>query len=257
MSDRFAGLVKLPRVPARRLLADANVKLDTALESPASAGVEEVLAELEEKGEVEDMMLLLACALPARERVWWACLAARDVIDPKAKPPLSLTTSEAWVYEPTEANRLAARNSMDVADAMDDTTNCATAVLFFDGTLGPADLAEHPAPAGAAELSVWAMNMIAYGHVGEVMEEMGQVLVERALDIARGGSGQIPAPLPPEPEPEDEDDGFPEDPPEEEEEPEEEEDEEDDEDDDEDKDGKGAAAAGRDGKNAKAKETAT
>lgn len=255
MSDRFAGLVKLPRVPARRLLADANVKLDTRLESPASASIEEVLAELDEKGEVEDMLLLLACALPARERVWWACLAARDVIDPAEKPPLSLTTSEAWVYEPTEANRIAARNSMDVADATDDTTHCATAVLFFDGTLGPADLAEHPAPAGAAELSVWAMNMIAYGHVAETMDEMAQVLIDRALDIARGGSGQIPAPPPPEPEEEDEDDGFPEDPPEEDDEEEEEdaeedEDEEEEEEEEDDEDTKSAAAT------TKARETA-
>lgn len=242
MSDRFAGLVKFPCVPARRLLADANVKLDTHLDSPASATIEEVLAELDEKGEVEDMLLLLACALPARERVWWACLAGRDIIDPSQKPPLSLTTSEAWVYEPTEANRIAARNSMDVADATDDTTHCATAVLFFDGTLGPADLAEHPAPAGAAELSAWAINMIAYGHVAETMDEMAQVLIERALDIARGGSGQIPAPPPPEPEVEEEDDSFPEDPPEDDEE-EEEEDEEDDEDDAEDEnDGKKVAA---------------
>ncbi len=232
MSERFAGLVKLPRVPARRLLADANVKLDTRLESPAAAPIEDVLVELEAKGAVTDMMLLLACALPPRERVWWACLAARDVIDPEEKPPLSLTTSEAWVFEPTEANRIAARNSMDLADASDDTTNCATAVLFFDGTLGPADLAEHPAPAGAAEVSVWMMNMIAWGHVAETMDEMAQVLIERALDIARGGSGQIPAPPPPEPEEEDEDDGFPADPPEEEEEEEEEEPEEDDDEDD-------------------------
>jgi hypothetical protein len=252
MSERFAGLVKLPRVPARRLLADANVKLDTHLESPVSATIEEVLIELGEKEEVEDMLLLLACALPARERVWWACLAARDVIDPAEKPPLSLTTSEAWVYEPTEANRIAARNSMDVADATDDTTHCATAVLFFDGTLGPADLAEHPAPAGAAELSAWAMNMIAYGHVAETMDEMGQVLIDRALDIARGGSGQIPAPPPPEPEEEDEDDGFPEDPPDDEDEEEEEEEEsEDEEDEDEEADGKAKTAA------AKAKETST
>jgi hypothetical protein len=223
MSERFAGLVKLPRVPARRLLADANVKLDTRLESPASASIEEVLAELAEKDEITDMLMLLACALPPRERVWWACLAARDVIDPSEKPPLSLTASETWVYEPTEANRIAARNSMDLADASDDTTNCATAVLFHDGTLGPADLAEHPAPAGAAELSVFAMNIIAWGHVAETMDEMGQVLIERALDIARGGSGQIPAPPPPEPEEEEEDDGFPDDPPDEEEDDEDEE----------------------------------
>ncbi len=49
MNERFADLTKLPRQPAARLLALANAKLQTPLESPASAPVEAVLAELEGK----------------------------------------------------------------------------------------------------------------------------------------------------------------------------------------------------------------
>ncbi|OZA10157.1 MAG: hypothetical protein B7Y02_11245, partial [Rhodobacterales bacterium 17-64-5] len=91
MSERFSGLTKLIRQPAARLLAHANAELDTELTSPASASVEVVLAELDQKGAVIDMLRLLSVALPPRERVWWACLAARDSLAPGAKvpPPLA------------------------------------------------------------------------------------------------------------------------------------------------------------------------
>jgi hypothetical protein len=194
MSERFAGLVKLPQQPARRILATAGVKIETKLESPASASVEVVLQELAAKKGYTDMFMLLACALPPRERVWWACLAARDMVDPAGKPPLSLTASEAWVFKPTEENRIAAQKSIEVAEPMDTSVHVATAVVFFDGTLGPGDLAEHACPLGGAELSVFAMNVIAYCRDANQMDLMADVLVDRALDIARGGSGSIPAP---------------------------------------------------------------
>ncbi len=229
MSERFAGLVKLPQQPARRILATAGVKMNTKLESPASASVEVVLQELVEKKAQADMLLLLACALPPRERVWWACLAARDVIDPTEKPPLSLTTSEAWVFKPTEENRIAAQKSIEVAEPMDKTVHVATAIVFFDGTLGPGDLAEHACPPGAAELSAFAMNIIAFCRDPDQMDLMADVLVDRALVMARGGSGNIPAPpmTPEEVEEEEEEEVLIE---------EEEEDEEDEEDEDEDED---------------------
>jgi hypothetical protein len=194
MSERFAGLVKLPQQPARRILATAGVKIESKLESPASASVEVVLLELASKKAYTDMFMLLACALPPRERVWWACLAARDVVDPTEKPPLALSTSEAWVFKPTEENRIAAQKSIEVAEPMDETVHVATAVVFFDGTLGPGELAEHACPPGGAELSVFAMNVIAYCRDPDQMDLMADVLVDRALDIARGGSGNIPAP---------------------------------------------------------------
>jgi hypothetical protein len=197
MTERFKDLVKISDAPAAKQLAAANVVLRTRLEAPASAPPEVVLAELEQKQAWIDMLHLLAVLLPPRERVWWACLAARDYIGPKSKDdPLSLTASEAWVFKPDEDHREAARQSLDNAYVDDETVHCATAVLYADGTLGPGDLSEYPAPAGAAETSAFAMNVVALGELSDKFDMHVQVLIDRALDIARGGNGKIAEPAP-------------------------------------------------------------
>ena len=111
MSDRYKSLSKLPNQPAARLLAQANCKLQTQLVSPASATIETVLIELEGLKAYADMLMLLACCLPPRERVWWSCLAARDVIPDPAHLPPPLAASEAWVFNPTTDNRQAAADA--------------------------------------------------------------------------------------------------------------------------------------------------
>lgn len=192
MSERFKDLNKIPKVPAAKMLARANTLLKTPLESPASAMPEVVLEELDSKGAKIDMLRLLAILLPPRERVWWACLAARDYIGPKSdKDPPSLATSEAWVFDPNDENKEAARATIDNAYVDDDTVNCAISVMYSDGTLGPGDLAQYPAPAGAAEVAAFAMNVVALGELSDRFEEHVQLLIDRALDIARGGSGRL------------------------------------------------------------------
>ncbi|MDU9006186.1 DUF6931 family protein [Sedimentitalea todarodis] len=192
MSDRFKDLIKFPQEPAAKVLSQANIRLDTLIDAPASASADVVLAELQAKEEWIDMLLLLSSLLPVRERVWWACLAARDYIGPKShKDPPSLAASEVWVFDPTEENRETARATLDHAYVDDDTVNCAVAVLYCDGTLGPGDLAEYPAPAGASELAAFAMNVVALGELSDRFDAHVQVLIDRALDIARGGSGKV------------------------------------------------------------------
>jgi hypothetical protein len=192
MSERFKNMVKVPREPAAKLLAHANIRLKTRLESPASAPPEVVLEELDSKGALIDMLRLLPVLLPPRERVWWACLAGRDVPGPTpGEVTPSLAASEAWVFKPTPENRITAVDTIDLAYIDDETVNCAIAVMYADGTLGPGDLANHPAPAGAAEAAAFAMNVVALGEHSDKYEEYGQLLVDRAVDIARGGNGRL------------------------------------------------------------------
>ena len=193
MADRFSDLVKIPRQPAARLLANANASLLTELAAPASAPVEVVLRELEGKGALVDMMRLLAVALPARERVWWACLAARDMVAPGAKVPATLASAEAWVFKPGEENRAAARDAVQHAGMDDEFKHCAMAVQFHDGTLGPGDMAQHPAPPGGAEVAAFAMAVTAIVRTGKTLEVGAGLMIDRALDIARGGSGRVGA----------------------------------------------------------------
>lgn len=191
MTDRYSDLVKLIKQPAARLLANANAELETKLAAPASAPVEVVLRELDQKGALIDIMRLLSIALPARERVWWSCLAARDLLAPGEKVPQSLAAAEAWVFKPTEENRAVAHHAVQHASMKDDTKHCAMAVQFHDGTLGPGELAQHPAPPGGSEVSAFAMNIVAIAKSGKMLDEAAGLMIARALDIARGGSGRV------------------------------------------------------------------
>lgn len=196
MTQRFSDLRKVPAHPAARLLAHENAKLRTPLSLPASAGVAEVMTALAAAGATVDMLRLMSVALPPRERTWWACLAARDLIGAVDKLPLPLELAEAWVRRPSDATRDAARTAIDVADVDDDTVLCATAVIFCDDKLGTGELATYAGPPGAASAAVFAMNIKALTGGGD-MAANGDVLIDRAIDIARGGNGQIPLPARP------------------------------------------------------------
>ena len=190
MTDRFQGLKKLPDVPAAKVLAEGGAKLQTSCDAPASAGIPDVLAELEAKGAVPDMLLLLAHALPVREAVWWACLSARDTLPDGQRPPAPLAAAEAWVLKPGEEARYAARQALDAAGD-DDTALCAMAACCADGTLGPGEYEDYDAPPGAVALSAYSMALISIYHDDERADAQGDILLERALDIARGGSGRL------------------------------------------------------------------
>ena len=191
MSDRFKDLKKIPQVPAARLLASTTLTLETPLKGPATAGVSEVLAELDEAGAVLDMLKLIAASLPPREAAWWACLAARDMLGPETEPTPSLKAAEAWVFRPSEQTRAAAFKAADAASPMDDTSICATIAVYADGSLGPDDLKELPAPDGAVAVMAMAMNIKAIEPLGGDFAETVNYLVDRALDIARGGNGRV------------------------------------------------------------------
>jgi hypothetical protein len=199
MTARFADLKKIPNEPAARMLARANARLSTPLRAPASAPVAAVLEELEAADAVVDMLRLLAIALPPRERTWWACLAARDLLPPGAEPPPPLAAAEAWVFRPGDDTRAAARAAAEAAEPGDDTSLCATAVAMCDGALGPGELAEYPAPPGGPETLVFGMAILALSRRPDAFAAHGRLLVDRALDIARGGNGRVeaaPAPAP-------------------------------------------------------------
>ncbi|ARE41181.1 hypothetical protein RGUI_3040 [Rhodovulum sp. P5] len=191
MSDRFANLKKIPDQPAMRLLAAANTKLQTKTELPASAGVPAVLAELEKAGAFVEMLRLMSVALPGRERVWWACLAGRDIIGPDAaEVPLTLSTAEHWVRRPGDETQAAVKQALDAADTDDDLTLCAMTALYADGTLGPGEMKEMSAPPGGAAAAAFGMNIMALQKLGLPIPEAADVLIDRALDIARGGNGK-------------------------------------------------------------------
>ena len=194
MSKRFENLKKVPPEPAAKMLAATNTKLQTKLALPASAPVPAVLAALEEKEAKIDMLRLISVILPPREATWWACLAARDLVGPEAKVvPPPLAAAERWVFKPTQENREIARQCFEGADMDDDTVYCAMAALYADGTMGPGEMNQHPAPPNGVSAAVFAMNLLAMRANVERMQVYLDILIDRGLDIGRGGNGRVEA----------------------------------------------------------------
>lgn len=191
MNDRFAGLQKIPKGPALRMLALSCARLGTPLTAPAAAPVGDVLAELDAAGAQVDMLRLLSVALPVRECVWWGCLAAEDVLAGR-KPTPPLDAARAWVFRPNDENRQRARQAVETADFDDDTVLCATAVTMCDGKLGPNELAQYDAPPGGAATAVFGMVLRSLASARpETLPAHTDRLIDRALDIARGGDGRL------------------------------------------------------------------
>ena len=203
MDKRYSGLKKLPQAPALRLLAAGATKLSAPLSTPANADVPTVLNALAEDLCWIDMIRLLSVSLPPREAVWWACLAGRDISGGKETP--CLIASEKWVFDPSEDNRKAVEAAIEAADTDDDTKLIGTAALYAPGNLGTSDqMKDFEAPAGALGGCVFGANMLTLSDADDPLVQL-QLVLERALDIARGGNGKVepppPQPLePPEPE---------------------------------------------------------
>ncbi len=187
-------LAKIPRQPAARMLAAAGTRLQTPLAAPASAPVETVLRELAEQGARLDMLRLLCVALPRREAVWWACLAARDIAGPGDAPATpSIAAAEAWVFGPGADTRAAAQRAMEAADIDDDTVYCAMAAVYGDGTMGPGEMQEFEAPPNAVATAVLCMNLKSLAAAAVPAKDHMAMLIRRGLDIARGGTGRVEA----------------------------------------------------------------
>jgi len=191
MSDRFSELKKIPAEPAVRMLAGVHAKLGTEIDAPASTPVETYLELLSEQDAWIDILRMLAIALPPREAVWWACIAAHDIGDPENPTPC-VKAAAAWVFDPSDENREIIRASLENIYVDDDTDLVATAAMYAPGNMGAGDMAEYPAPAGAVSSCVFGMNMLSLSESDDFDVHM-QLLIDRALDIARGGNGQIEA----------------------------------------------------------------
>jgi len=194
MIGRFANLKKIQEQPAARALAMCNFVLDSKLDLPVKTSIEETFNVLEKIDDgVLDIFRLFAATLPAREAVWWACLATRDlqsVIESDQVSPI-LSTTEKWVFKPTEENLTAVKIALDAATVDDEASLCGTAALFANGQLGPGELSEFDAPPGASAMMVFGAMVKSWSENGETLIDHENLLIERALDLARGGDGNV------------------------------------------------------------------
>lgn len=141
-----------------------------------------------------DAIKLLAHGLPKREAVWWACLAARQLLTPETDEAnvQALIAAEAWAMKPTEDNRLRCRELARTTRYETPFSWAATAASWSTGSLaGPGEAEVAPpeflyahAVAGCVTLAGGLLN------VSEPREGMRH-LIHQGINLAEGGNGLL------------------------------------------------------------------
>ncbi|HKG93341.1 MAG TPA: hypothetical protein VKA84_15650 [Gemmatimonadaceae bacterium] len=93
-------------------------------------------------GRHADAIRFLAHAIPKREAVWWAWMAARRALPPGDPPPKlrgALDATERWLTQPSEEHRRAAMAAAEVA-GLGTAAGCAALAAFLSGgSIAPPD----------------------------------------------------------------------------------------------------------------------
>jgi hypothetical protein len=93
----------------------------------------------------DDAIRFLAAALPKREAVWWGVLCVTDAIPkPAAEGAKAVAAAEAWVREPSEANRRTAEGAATVAGYGTPAGSLAAGAFWSGGSITPANLPPVP-----------------------------------------------------------------------------------------------------------------
>ncbi|MET4696870.1 DUF6931 family protein [Endozoicomonas lisbonensis] len=136
----------------------------------------------------------LAHALPKREGIWWACLAARftHTPDTDALQQRTLQVAESWVRNPTEELRQQAEKLAILGKYKTPDCWVATAAFWSVGSI-----ADEGAPPMAAPPYLYAhavtgaIGLAAVAESEEAINRNYQRFLSQGLDLARGGKGMI------------------------------------------------------------------
>lgn len=189
-----ATLSKITSPTAAAVCANFELEAESLPLLEETPNSEQFLRRLIEEKHYVDALGFLAHALPKREAVWWACVCARSTL--AAEPPAAelnlLGLAEAWVYDPSEANRRAAMAAAEASEFKTSSSWAAVAAFWSGGSIAPPDLQAVPPADNLTGKAVAAAVMMAVA-LGEPdkMEERYRQMLTRGLDIARGGNGSV------------------------------------------------------------------
>ena len=150
------------------------------------------LAAIAEHGLWSDALRFLAFALPKREGVWWACLAARSSLPSDAPPGMAacIDAAEQWVFRPSDESR---RATFPLAEAIGMDSPAAYAGLaayWSGGSLAPVGMPEVPPnPALCPTAVAAAVLLSAVLREPHKAEGKYKALLASGVDIASGGNG--------------------------------------------------------------------
>ncbi len=139
-----------------------------------------------------DAIRFLAYALPHREGVWWACLAARTSLAPDTPPghAETIAAAEEWVYHPSDEARRAAFAAAEKIGFKSPAAYAGLAAFWSGGSLAPPGLPEIPPDPALCPTAVSSAVLLA-AVVREPHKAEGKyrAFLTSGVDIANGGNG--------------------------------------------------------------------
>jgi hypothetical protein len=195
VSEAIGALPKIKATAAEagrhaKLGAEATALLDERM------SVAEFLGALMNAGLLRDAAQLMAQALPKRESVWWACLAARTMVAADTPPPVvaALDAAEAWVYQPSEEKRRAAMEKAQATQYDHPGVWAAVGAFWSGGSMAPPNAPAVPPAEHLTGVAVGgAVTLAAVMRQPENAPEKYLTFLRQAIDIANGGSGRLKA----------------------------------------------------------------
>lgn len=187
---------KVTAASARAIVDEGELESDSAQLLKESMRPEAFINALIEADRLPDAIKVMARALPVREAVWWACVCTRQMagLDGDKAQSDGVAAAEAWVYDPSDANREKAFEVVKTHDSTGGGTLCAMAAAYSAGNvpLGEGqsvDLDTSILP----QLLTGAVMTAAAEQQGEAIKARLRLFLSSGEDIARGGNGRITA----------------------------------------------------------------
>jgi hypothetical protein len=190
--NKFEGLTKLPNTKIGAFCKVNRIKIKPDIGVDPEMALADGLSELYKANAMPEFLQVLAWALPPRERVWFACLAAGDLLGDDAEKTPALLAAEAWVFKPNVETRTVVQKAIENAD-VDDPTVLAADAAYHGIVAGLEDEVKSP-PAASPTIVFALVVQTLFAEEGETaIAAKWQSLVARGLNIAAGGNGKMDA----------------------------------------------------------------
>jgi len=138
-----------------------------------------------------DAVKFLAHALPKREAVWWACLAARHALDGDPDQDSAVSAAETWAARPTEEHRQIARQLAEKTAFKTAASWAATAAWWSAGSMAePGQPDVPPPPFLYAQAVASAVCLAAVLPDPINADKRYQRYLAQGIDLAMGGRGE-------------------------------------------------------------------
>ena len=153
----------------------------------------ELVEGLRKDGLCGDALQFMVFALPKRETVWLACLTVRKSLPetPSKEDLHAVEAAEKWVFEPNEKNHGALKAAAEATGMSTAAGMAAAAGNWADGSLTDKESEPVPPPEELAKGAAWAAILLSLSKFpAEQSVNAHSLFLEKAIDIANGGSGQ-------------------------------------------------------------------